>query len=159
MKRITTLVNFMLIFFTALAQEKSTPLNSSEPLEVVKQFLTAYASGDHTKFASLIHPEVIWIQPGDNRISGVKTSKTELLQMGAKMAELSAGTIKLTDVKYFSANGNTVVCILHWKGVQPPGGILDVDNIDVYTVEGDKIIMAKIFSQDIEQENRFWGNK
>jgi len=156
MKRIATLIILLLPSLSMYAQETGA-LNSQEPLEVVRQFLTAYRNGDHAKFASLLHPDVIWIQPGDNRLAGVKKSKTELLQMGAKMAELSAGTIKLNDVKYFAANGNTVVCILHWKGAQPPGGVLDVQNIDVYTVENGKIIMAKIFSQDIEQENRFWG--
>ncbi len=133
-------------------QEKST-----EPVQVVKDFLTAYMEKKHERFTSLLHPDVIWIQPGDNRISGVKKSKTELLQMGRKMSELSAGTLKLTDVKYYSYNGNTVVCILHWKAAQPTGSTLDIDNIDVYTVENGKIIMAKIFSEDILAEDKFWG--
>jgi uncharacterized protein len=128
-----------------------------EPLSVVKNFLQAYMEGDHVKFSACLHPDVVWIQPGDNRVAGVKKSKAELLQMGAKMWELSAGTIRLVEVKYYSVNGNTVACILRWKGAQPPGGILDVTNIDVYTVEHGKIVMAKVFSEDIDQENRFWG--
>jgi uncharacterized protein len=131
--------------------------NDNDPASVVKKFLMAYMAGDHQKFSSLLHPEVVWIQPGDNRVSGVKKSKTELLQMGALMSELSARTLKLIDVKYYSANANTVVCILHWRAVQPTGLLLDVNNIDVYTVEDGKIVVARIFSENIEKEDDFWG--
>jgi uncharacterized protein len=129
----------------------------ASPLQVVRDFLTAYMEHNHEKFTSLLHPDVIWVQPGDNRVSGVKKSKTELLQMGAKLSELSARTLKLVDVEYYSPQGNTVVCILHWTAAQPTGNILDVRNIDVYTVEDGKIILAKVFSRDILQEDRFWG--
>ncbi|MGE0589817.1 MAG: nuclear transport factor 2 family protein [Cyclobacteriaceae bacterium] len=153
----------ILVILTLLAGLQSVSLSQDldaadrEPLEVVKEFLTAYMAKDHAKFASYLDPNVVWIQPGDNRIAGVKRTKQELLQMGAKMAELSAGTIRLVDVEYFSVNGNTVACLLHWTGAQPPGGTLDVTNIDIYTVEHGKIVMARIYSNDIEQEDRFWG--
>jgi ketosteroid isomerase-like protein len=131
--------------------------NENDPVRVVKEFLTAYMAGDHQKFSHLLHPDVLWIQPGDNRISGVKKSKTELLQMGARMSELSAKTLKLVDVTYYSSNGNSVVCILHWQAAQPTGLVLDINNIDVYTVENGKIVMARIFSENIEKEDQFWG--
>jgi ketosteroid isomerase-like protein len=145
--------------FAANGQGENTPLDPeiNTPYYVVKTFLTAYLAGDHEKFVSLVHPDVVWVQPGDNRISGIKKSKTELLQMGAKMAELSARTLKLKDVQYFEPHGNTVVCILHWTAAQPTGSILDVRNVDVYTVENGKIILARIYSEDIDQENAFWG--
>jgi ketosteroid isomerase-like protein len=157
-KLIVAIITIMIIFPTGAQPINAGPdANSADPVQVVKDFLTAYREKDHEKFASLLHPDVVWIQPGDNNVSGVKTSKEELFQMGGKMKALSAQTLTLTDVKYFSANGNTVVCILHWKAVQPTGILLDVDNIDVYTVENGKIIMAKIFSEDILKENKFWG--
>ena len=145
--------------FLANAQgESTTPDHEiNTPYHVVKTFLMAYIAGDHEKFVSLVDPDVVWVQPGDNRVSGVKKSKTELLQMGAKMAELSTRTLKLKDVQYFAPNGNTVVCILHWTAAQPTGSILDVRNVEVYTVENGKIILARIYSEDIDQENAFWG--
>jgi ketosteroid isomerase-like protein len=35
--------------------------------------------------------------------------------------------------------------------------VLDTDNIDVYTVEDGKIVAAKIYMEDVEQEDAFWG--
>lgn len=127
------------------------------PLLVVKTFLTAYIEHDHDKFVSYLHPDIVWIQPGNNRISGVKKSKVELLEMGKKMSELSMRTLKLEDIQFFAPNGNTVVCILHWTASQPTGNVLDVHNIDEYTVENGKIVLARIYSENIDKENSFWG--
>jgi ketosteroid isomerase-like protein len=77
--------------------------------------------------------------------------------MVGKMFELSANTLRLTDIKTVSVNGNKVACLLHWNAAQPAGGILDVDNIDVYTVENGQITKADIFTADLESENHFWG--
>jgi uncharacterized protein len=155
---------FILIFISmtpanAQVDNSKSHESLSSPLQVVKEFLTAYMEHNGEKFTSRLHPDVIWIQPGDNRVSGVKESKAELLQMGAKFAEISARTLKLVDVKYFSPEGNTVVCVLHWTAAQPTGNILDVRNIDVYTVENGRIILVKVFSEDILQEDRFWGKE
>ena len=56
---------------------------------------------------------------------------------------MSASTLKLTDVKVMAVNGNRVACLLHWNAVQPTGKVLDVDNIDVYTIKDGKIIKVK----------------
>ena len=159
MKKFIILISALAFNFSLQAQSNSEiPASPAlEPIQVVREFLDAYREGNHDKVNSLFHPDVVWVQPGDNRISGVKKSRAELNQMGGKMYAISAETLKLTDVKIFSATGNAVVCILHWKAVQPTGNILDIDNIDEYTVENGKIIMAKIFSEDIAKENRFWG--
>jgi uncharacterized protein len=159
MKKLIILISALSLTISLLGQSNSEIPSSPvlEPVQVVKDFLNAYRAGNHEKVNSLFHPDVIWIQPGDNRVSGIKKSRIELNQMGGKMMDLSDRTLRLTDVKIFSATGNTVVCILHWTAVQPTGNVLDIDNIDQYTVENGKIIMAKIFSEDISKEDKFWG--
>nr|WP_295931810.1 nuclear transport factor 2 family protein [uncultured Dyadobacter sp.] len=127
------------------------------PLQTVKDFLTAYMAHDHQKFASYLHPDLVWEQPGNNRISGTKKSRNELLQMGASMGQLSEGTIRLESVRYLDAHDDHVACILHWKAAQPNGAVLDVENIDVYKVRDGQIVQAVIYSSDIAQENAFWG--
>ena len=124
---------------------------------VVTEFLTAVQQGDNAKLAQLIHPEITWSQPGNNCLSGTKHSNAEVFQMVGKMFELSANTLRLTDFRSISANGNKVACLLHWNAAQPAGGILDVDNIDVYTVENGQITKVEIFTADEAGENNFWG--
>jgi len=125
---------------------------------VVMDFLTAVQQGDNGKIDSLLSDKIEWIQPGNNRVSGLKRSKPEVFQMVAKMFELSANTLKLTQIKSISVNANRVACVVHWNGTQPPGGVLDVDNIDVYTVEHGQIAEAEVFSANLADEDKFWGN-
>ena len=129
----------------------------TEAKKVVTAFLTAVQNGDNQKLAELIAPGIEWNQPGNNKVSGIKRSNNEVFGMVGKMFELSANTLRLTDFKSISVNGNKVACVLHWNAAQPAGGILDTDNIDVYTVENGQITKAEIFISDEESENRFWG--
>ncbi|WP_089783644.1 nuclear transport factor 2 family protein [Chitinophaga sp. YR573] len=130
----------------------------NEATHVVNEFLSAVKRVDTEKLGELLHPDVEWKQPGNNSISGIKRSRNEVFQMVGKMFELSANTVKLTDIKSISANGNKVACLLHWNATHPAGAILDVDNIDVYTVEDGKIVRAEIFTVDEAGEDQFWGN-
>ncbi|HEY2582170.1 MAG TPA: nuclear transport factor 2 family protein [Mucilaginibacter sp.] len=128
-----------------------------ESLKTVKDFLSAYQTGKKEVFASYLTDGIVWDEPGENRISGKKTSKHEVLQMLDAMTESSAGSVKVSDIRYFDDGGNTVVCLLHWTAVQPVGRILDVLNAGVFTVENGKITAVKLYSDNIEAENIFWG--
>ena len=128
----------------------------NEAKEVVTEFLTAVQQGDNAKLAELLHPDVQWNQPGNSSISGIKHSNTEVFQMVGKMFELSANSLRLTDIKSVAVNGNKVACLLHWNADKPDGDTLMVDNIDVYTVENGRVVKANIYTADLERENQFW---
>ncbi|WP_172335794.1 nuclear transport factor 2 family protein [Mucilaginibacter sp. SG564] len=130
----------------------------NEAKQVVTNFLNAVQVADIEQLNALLHPDVQWSQPGNSRISGIKHSSNEVFQMVGKMFELSANTLKLTDIKSICVSGNKVACLLHWNAAQPAGGILDVDNIDVYTVENGKIIKVEVFTADESKEEMFWGD-
>lgn len=129
----------------------------NQAINVVTTFLTAVQQGNTEKLGTLLHPEVQWEQPGNNRFSGIKKNITEVFQMVGGMFEVSANTLALTNIQVVAVNGNGVACLIHWNAAQPTGKILNVDNIDVYTVENGKITSAKIYSADLSQEDDFWG--
>ncbi|GHN03010.1 ketosteroid isomerase [Cytophagales bacterium WSM2-2] len=134
----------------------SSETKSTDPATITKEFLNAVRGHDSKKATALLHPDVIWVQPGTNRLSGVKKSREEVQEMGKRMGELSDKSIELAEVRVLNANGNSVACLLRWKAVQPTGNVLDVENIDVYTIENGLIVSVKVYSADLEQENRFW---
>jgi len=127
-----------------------------QTLQVVNEFVTAVQQVDLEKLGALLHPDVKWEQPGNNRFSGRKQNSTEVFQMVGGMFEVSQNTMSLAGVKVLAVNGNSAACVLHWKANRP-GAVLDTDNIDVYTVEDGKIVAAKIYMEDMEQEDAFWG--
>lgn len=132
--------------------------NMEQAKQVVNDFLTAVQQGNGEQMVALLHPDVTWNQPGNNRFAGQKRSRAEVLQMAGGMQEVAAKTLTLSGVKTLSVNGNRVACLMHWRAVQPNGGLLDVDNIDVYTVEDGQIVNAIVFSADVAQEDNFWLN-
>jgi ketosteroid isomerase-like protein len=138
--------------------QSTTNNMKNEAQQVVTDFLNAVKVADIEQLNALLHPDVQWSQPGNSRISGIKHSSNEVFQMVGKMFELSANTLKLTDIKSICVSGNKVACLLHWNAAQPAGGILDVDNIDVYTVENGKIIKVEVFTADEPKEEMFWGD-
>lgn len=129
----------------------------NQALNAVNEFLTAVQKGDNQKLGALLHPDVKWEQPGNNKLSGNKRNITEVFQMVGGMFEASANTLALTDIKVLAVNGNSVAALIHWKATAPGGKVLDVDNIDVYTVENGQIVHAKIYTADAEMEDTFWG--
>lgn len=129
----------------------------NQAINVVTTFLTAVQQGNTEKLGTLLHPEVQWEQPGKNPFSGTKKNITEVFKMVGGMFEVSANTLALTNIQVVAVNGNSVACLIHWNAAQPTGKILNVDNIDVYTVENGKITHAKIYSADLNQEDDFWG--
>lgn len=141
-----------------ITQPKNTTAMEKQAMEVVSRFLTAIQQGNHDILASSLHPDITWNQPGKNRFSGRKTSRTAVFKLVGSMVEASERSLRLTDVKTLAVNGNQVACLLHWKAIQSNGGILDVDNIDVYTVKDGQIVDATIFSADLTQEDTFWLN-
>lgn len=141
-----------------ITQLKNTAAMEKQAMEVVSTFLTAIQQGNHDVLASSLHPDVTWNQPGKNRFAGQKTSRADVFKLVGGMVEASEKSLRLTDVKTLAVNGNQVACLLHWKAIQSNGGILDVDNIDVYTVKNGQIVDATIFSADLAQEDNFWLN-
>lgn len=129
--------------------------NSKKSIEVVKNFIAAIQT-DHKKIPALLDSAMTWHQPGNNQLSGVRNNLTEVYQLFAGFNQLSAGTLTLADWKILGVNGNQVACRMRWKAAQPTGRVLDVDNIDVYTIHGGKITRVVVYTSDPEQEDTFW---
>jgi hypothetical protein len=129
----------------------------TEPLRVVHAFLEAVKEKSHAKAAPLLDSLVQWEQPGSNRFSGYKKNAKEVFQMFRGFLDVTANSLILAEVKVLAVNGNQVACLLHWKAAQPIGKVLDVENIDVYTVENGKITKAVIYSANLKAEDDFWN--
>lgn len=126
-------------------------------LQVVSEFVNAVKVLNLEKVGALLHPEVKWDQPGNNRFSGIKNSSNEVFGMVGGMFEVSQNSLTLADVKSITVNGNQASIMLQWKAVGAKG-VLDVINIDNYTVADGQITAVKVFTDDLEQEDLFWGN-
>jgi uncharacterized protein len=137
---------------------QSSKTKEMESLRIVNDFLTAVQTGDHEKVNALADANIHWEQPGNNPFSGTKTSLKQVYEMVGGMSGLTDHSLKLTAVRTLAVNGNSVAALVNWKAKKANGDELDVDNIDVYTVNNGKITRAVVYSADIEKENKYWKN-
>lgn len=128
-----------------------------QTLQVVTEFVQAVQQLNFEKLGALLHPDISWEQPGNNRFSGTKKSSGAVFEMVGGMFSVSENTMSLADVKTIAVNGDQASVVLTWKASRP-GATLHTDNVDVYTVKDGQIVAAKIFAEDIQQEDFFWGN-
>lgn len=124
---------------------------------VVNNFLAAVQRGDRAQVAALLHPNVRWHQPGHNAISGLKSSREAVFAMSAQIHDYTARSYKITDISTLSTNGPSVAVRLHFSAASPVM-VLDVDNIDVFTVQDGLITDVWVHSANLDHENAFWGN-
>jgi uncharacterized protein len=126
-------------------------------VNVVEQFLEGVQKKNSAMVNAALDSAVIWDQPGNNRFSGVKNNAKEVFAMFGGMLKMTDRTLELTDSKILAQNDKQVVCLLQWKAYQAGGALLQVSNVDVYTVEKNKITNVVIYTSDIRQEDLFWG--
>ena len=72
------------------------------------------------------------------------------------MANACSFKFQLAEIKWLSANGSKVACLLTFKASRPDA-IMDTDSIDIYTVENGKIVEAYLYTQDNKMEDDFFG--
>src|SRR5215831_10105366 len=104
MKDINLIVVLILSALTTFAQPNTSPeITNADPAAFIKEFFDAYRAHNREKVSSMMHPDIMWTQPGSNRLSGVKKSREEVKAMGKAMAEISAKTIELANFKVLNA--------------------------------------------------------
>lgn len=125
-------------------------------IDIAKTYIKAAQTGDQATLGSIISPDVVWHQPGNNQFSGTHRGMAAVGAMLGKMMEASKGTFTITRADHYMANGDWVAITLEFAGVA--NGIkLKQPGVDVIRIEGGKIVEVCLFSSDQAQEDAFWG--
>ncbi len=125
-------------------------------IDIAKSYIKAAQTGDQALLASLVSPDVIWHQPGNNQFSGTHKGLPAVGAMLGKMMAVSRGTFALYGADRFMVNGDMVAINLSFKG-QRDGVKLDQPGVDLLRIENGKIVEVRLFSSDPAQEDAFWG--
>lgn len=126
-------------------------------IEIAKTYIKAVQSGDQTILGSIISPNVIWHQPGNNQFSGTYKNMSSVGPMLGKMMEVSNGSFSITHAYHYMENDDWVAITLEFSG-KSNGIQLKQPGVDLIRIEGGKIVEIRLFSSDPEQEDAFWGN-
>ena len=125
-------------------------------IETAQQYIQAVQAGDRAALAGLLSPELVWHQPGNNRFSGTHKGPQAVGAMIGEMMGVSNGTFAITRAHRYMANGPWVTVEIEFEG-RRDGAVMSQHGIDLLRIEGGKIVEARLFSSDPEQEDAFWG--
>lgn len=134
----------------------STQEHTMNNIDIAKTYIKAVQTGDQATLGSLISPEVIWHQPGNNQFSGTHRGMAAVGPMLGKMMEVSKGTFAITRADHYMSNGDWVAITIEFAG-QVNGIQLKQPGVDLIRIEGSKIVEVRLFSSDQAQEDAFWG--
>ena len=134
----------------------STQEHTMNNIDIAKTYIKAVQTGDQATLGSLISPEVIWHQPGNNQFSGTHRGMAAVGPMLGKMMEVSKGTFAITRADHYMSNGDWVAITIEFAG-QVNGIQLKQPGVDLIRIESSKIVEVRLFSSDQAQEDAFWG--
>ncbi len=126
------------------------------PLAVARAYFDALSAKDFATVAGMFADDIVWHQPGNNRLSGTHRGRAAVDEvLGATMA-ISEGTFELAVTGAPMVNGDLVAIPVHFSA-QRDGVKLAQDGVDVVRIEGDRIAEVWLFSSVQEAEDAFWG--
>ena len=123
--------------------------------EMVRRFYAALAQGDFDAVGALLSEELVWHQPGRGALSGMYSGKPSVFAHLGRMAQLSHGTFAIDQVDYVTENGDLVVASIAFA-VSASGLAMEMRGTDLFRFEEGLIREVWLFSERIDEEDRFW---
>lgn len=123
--------------------------------EKVSLFYAALAQGDFETVGTLLSDDLVWHQPGKGALSGIYSGKQNVFAHLSKMAQLSNGAFAIDQVDYVTENGDLVVATVAFA-VSASGYSMEMKGVDLFRFEDDLIKEVWLFSERIDEEDRFW---
>jgi hypothetical protein len=122
-------------------------------VQLIKDYYTAYATGDLNKIRSFFAPNVVWRIPGHHPLAGEKRGTDEVV---AFFTQLAKAKFK-ADPIFFQAQGNYVVDIHRgWSNIADGSSQVDQLFALMFKIENGKITEAQNFLTDQHQADAFF---
>lgn len=129
----------------------------SKNVAIVESYFQAVAKGDFDTVGNLFADDVIWHQPGEGIQSGTYNGKGEVFAHLGNFAKWSQGTFAIDHIEYITDNGDLVSAAIHFKA-EKEDKILSMKGVDLLRIEKEKIKEVWLFSERIEEEDKFWNS-
>jgi ketosteroid isomerase-like protein len=125
-------------------------------IDTAKAYIRAVQQGDQAALGELLHPDIVWHQPGRNRFSGTHRGMGAVGAMLGGMMAVSQGSFKITRANRYMANGDWVAIEIEFEA-ERPGMKLAQPGVDLVRIDNGRIVEARLFSSDQEGEDAFCG--
>ena len=113
------------------------------------------AQGNFETVGALLSDDLVWHQPGQGVLSGTYNGKQNVFAHLGRMAQLSNGTFVIDQVDYVTDNGDLVTAAIGFA-VSANGLSMEMKGVDLFRFENGLIKEIWLFSERIDEEDRFW---
>lgn len=80
--------------------------------DLIRKGYAAFAAGDLDTLRQLFAPDIIWHSPGRNPLSGTEHGTDAVFQLFGRLAELTGGTFRVSEIHDVLANDDHAVALL-----------------------------------------------
>jgi hypothetical protein len=131
---------------------------ADENLELLRRGYAAFNAGDADTLSELFSPDIVHTVPGSSAVAGAHKGTQNVLAMYGKLAELSAGSLRLELEDLLTDGGNRVIGITR-STAQRNGQSASYREAALFTIVDGKIAEIQSFFTDIEAIDSFWSDK
>jgi ketosteroid isomerase-like protein len=127
-----------------------------ENIEIAKAYIKALQARDQTTLNTILSPDIIWRQPGNNRFSGAHRGRSNVKALLGAMSDASEGTFRITVADRFASNRDWVGIRIEFAAQRGASAMHQV-GFDLVRIKRGRIVEVILFSSDQAQEDNFWG--
>src|SRR5689334_14631013 len=125
-------------------------------ITLIRKGYDAFNRADVATLSEILASDVEQHMVGDNQVSGDYKGRDNVLGFYGRLAELTGGTYGV-DIESVFTDGRGKVVVVHGQRGERDGRTIRARQALIFTVAGGKIVDLHDTTEDLEEENAFWG--
>jgi uncharacterized protein len=126
------------------------------PADTIRNAYEAFAAGDVETVMGLFSNDVVWEQGGNNALTGTYKGRDGIMEMLAKLVQLTEATIQVDLLDVFADDRRAVV-LAREQGQRPDGRRLDCRELHLWDFDTDGAIIGfSELNNDEAEHDTFW---
>lgn len=127
-----------------------------ENFDLVRRGYAAFNAGDADTLIEVFAPDIVHAIPGSSAIAGTHKGTQDVLALYGRLAELSAGSVRVELEDVLSDGGNRVIAI-HRTTAERNGQTMSEREALLFTIVDGKVTEIQDFFTDIDSFDSFWS--
>ena len=124
--------------------------------EIIRAGYDAFVAGDLESVAAFLHPDVVWHVGGSSPLSGTYKGHGELLDLFARLAAFTDGSISIS-ARDILASEDHVIVLTRMTG-RREGRILEDDGVAVFKIADGKATEVWVFAENQGELDSFFSS-
>lgn len=122
---------------------------------LVREGYDAFVRGDIEALKQFLAPDVLWHISGTGPMAGVYKGHEELLELFARLYQITGGTISIA-ARDILANDDNVIVLTTMKA-EREGRVLDDDGVAVFKVRDGRAVEVWNFAENMAAMDEFFS--